>query len=201
MASDATLPPKRAGTRAYHQLRPLDPNPAIPAAPVNADAYRLDPAAAAPFHPPEPPHTPPIFSHSQPHLRQPRQSQADKVAAKFAAMEEIMKGSSFDSVGDFLAIMFYNTPRGEANPRGTTHTLAVVQFLRGRTTIKMSDVLPLIYNHRASFPSAKSSDVHEQKEMFATTGVVNQSNHRNSALMKFMLSEFFCLRVDFPFRG
>ncbi|KAJ7807578.1 hypothetical protein B0H13DRAFT_1928946 [Mycena leptocephala] len=41
----------------------------------------------------------------------------------------------------------------------------------------MSHILPLMYHHKASFPHSKCVDVHEQKEMFATSGPVDQSNH------------------------
>ncbi|KAJ7697216.1 hypothetical protein B0H17DRAFT_1197615 [Mycena rosella] len=41
----------------------------------------------------------------------------------------------------------------------------------------MSDILPLIYSHKASYPASRSADVHEQKQMFATAGPVDQSHH------------------------
>ncbi|KAJ7689627.1 hypothetical protein B0H17DRAFT_1180201 [Mycena rosella] len=41
----------------------------------------------------------------------------------------------------------------------------------------MSDILPLICSHKASYPASKSADVHEQKEMFATTGPADQIHH------------------------
>ncbi|KAJ7928678.1 hypothetical protein B0H13DRAFT_1860252 [Mycena leptocephala] len=114
---------------------------------------------------------------AQPRLRRQKQTAEEKTLDKFAAMEEFLKSSPFDTLGDFLAIVFYNKPRNETDPRGTTHANAVAQFLRGRTEIKMSHILPLMCHHKASFPHSKCVDVHEQKEMFATSGPVNQSNH------------------------
>ncbi|KAJ7478914.1 hypothetical protein FB451DRAFT_1338652 [Mycena latifolia] len=116
-------------------------------------------------------------STSGPRLRQHKQSASEKTAAKFAAMEDVLKNSPFETLGDFLSVLFYNTARGEPNPRGTTHTHVVAQFLRGRTNIKMSDILPLMYRHKASFPTSKSVDVNEQKKMFSTSGPGDQINH------------------------
>lgn len=176
MSSEPNQPPKRAGTRSYRNLTPLDPSPAIPAIPADADAYRshplVPPAQPSEVHVPQP-----DFSHTQLRLRQPKQSASEKTADKFEAMEELLKIAPFDNLGDFLAILFHNPIRGKPNPRGTTHTHVVAQFLRGRTTIKMSDILPLMYHHKASFPTSKSVNVHEQNQMFSTSGPVDESNH------------------------
>ncbi|KAJ6601767.1 hypothetical protein DFH09DRAFT_1020041 [Mycena vulgaris] len=99
------------------------------------------------------------------------------MAAKFTAREELLKNSPFETLGDLLAILFYNTPRGEPNPRGKTHSHVVAQFLRGRTNIKMAEILPLMYHHKASFPSAKSIEAEEQDEMFSTSGPADRIHH------------------------
>ncbi|KAF8143043.1 hypothetical protein K438DRAFT_2111093, partial [Mycena galopus ATCC 62051] len=125
--------------------------------------------APAPTHPP--------FPHTQPRLRAPKQTKEEKVFDKFAAMEELLKNSPFDTLGDLLSILFYNRPRGSPDPRGTTHKLTVSHFLRGRTDTKMSDILPLIYQHKASYPTAQSVNVHEQKQMFSTVGSPETIHH------------------------
>ncbi|KAJ7799790.1 hypothetical protein B0H13DRAFT_1673295, partial [Mycena leptocephala] len=176
MSSDPNQALARTGSRSYRRYTPLDANPAIPTIPVNADAYRLDPSVHS-SAPTQPSSTLPDFPHTQPRLRRQKQTAEEKTLDKFAAMEEFLKSSPFDTLGDFLAILFYNKPRNETDPRGMTHANAVAQFLRGRTEIKMSHILPLMYHHKASFPHSKCVDVHEQKEMFATSGPVNQSNH------------------------
>ncbi|KAJ7743227.1 hypothetical protein DFH07DRAFT_869910 [Mycena maculata] len=110
-------------------------------------------------------------------LRAPIQSTAEKESDKFDTMEGFLKTLPFDTLGEFLATLFYNPSRSEPDPRGTTHSLVVAQFLRGRTNIKMSHILPLMYHHKSSYPSSKCARSHEQKEMFATTGPVDQSHH------------------------
>jgi hypothetical protein len=55
-------------------------------------------------------------------------------------MEEIIGDSGFDTIGEFLRILFYNPIRGKDDPRGTAHGLAVAQFLQGKTNVKMSEI-------------------------------------------------------------
>ncbi|KAJ6584402.1 hypothetical protein B0H19DRAFT_896078, partial [Mycena capillaripes] len=116
-------------------------------------------------------------SHQQPRLRKPKLTAEQKRRSKFRAMEKLLKAYPFKSLGEFLEILFYNPTRSEPDPRGTKHSRVVARFLRGRTDIRMSDILPLIYNHKASYPANKSVDAHEQKDMFATSGPVDQSHH------------------------
>ncbi|KAK6992363.1 hypothetical protein R3P38DRAFT_2740578, partial [Favolaschia claudopus] len=84
-------------------------------------------------------------------------------------MEELLKEWPFDTVGDFLQILFYNPTRSEPDLRGTTHASAVSQFLRGRTSVRMCDILPLMYYHRASYPSSQAVNSHEQDLRFSTS--------------------------------
>jgi hypothetical protein len=58
-------------------------------------------------------------------------------------MEEILGDSGFDSIGEFLQILFYNPTRGagKEDPRGVAHGLAVARFFQGKTKIKMSLLL------------------------------------------------------------
>ncbi|KAJ7762259.1 hypothetical protein B0H16DRAFT_1884208 [Mycena metata] len=175
MSHGNNQPHKNPGTRAYKRISTaLNANPLIPPPPADANAYRLDPTA-----PPLPPiaYTAPDFSHTQPRMRSEKQTAEEKSLDKFAAVEDLLKTWPFESIGDFLAILFYNKPRGDIDPRGTTHAHAVARFLRGRDTIKMSDILPLLYHHKASYPTKKCADSHEKKCMFSTSGPENHSNH------------------------
>ncbi|KAJ7023352.1 hypothetical protein C8F04DRAFT_1048051 [Mycena alexandri] len=174
--SHGTNPPnKNPGTRTYRRIQTtLDANPIIPQPPASADAYRLDPTAPLP---PAIVYTAPDFPHTQPRMRSEKQTTEEKTRQKFTAIEELLKNWPFETIGDFLSILFYNKPRGDIDPRGTTHAHAVAQFLRGRSSIKMSDILPLLYNHKASFPTKKCADSHEKKYMFSTSGPENQSSH------------------------
>ncbi|KAF8952164.1 hypothetical protein BDZ97DRAFT_1909450 [Flammula alnicola] len=79
----------------------------------------------------------------------PTASDAQKLAYKFERMEVLLKDSGFDSVGEFLKILFYNPSRisGESDPQGSFHAKAVSQFLQGQNKIKM---------HKHSAPSPAS---------------------------------------------
>ncbi|KAJ7687510.1 hypothetical protein B0H17DRAFT_1300716 [Mycena rosella] len=113
----------------------------------------------------------------QPRLRKAKLTAEQKLHKKFRAMEKLLKEYPFRNLGEFLAILFHNPIRGEPDPRGTKHSRVVARFLRGRTNIKMTEILPLIYSHKASYPASRSADVHEQKEMFATTRPADQIHH------------------------
>ena len=53
-------------------------------------------------------------SPSQPRLIHARQSETQKLEEKFKRMEEFLGNSGFDSIGEFLQILFYNPTRGSA---------------------------------------------------------------------------------------
>jgi hypothetical protein len=62
-------------------------------------------------------------SSSQLRMIQSPQDDTQKLASKFRRMEELLKDSGFDSVGELLKVLFYNPSRtsGESDPRGTFH--------------------------------------------------------------------------------
>ena len=95
---------------------------------------------------------------SQPRMIQSPQNDTEKLASKFRRMEELLKDSGFDSVGEMLEILFYNPSRtsGESDPRGTYHAKAVSRFLQGLNKVKMSDIITLIYKHKHGAPSPGS---------------------------------------------
>jgi hypothetical protein len=115
-------------------------------------------------------------------LRQPRlpadQRAAAKEIEKFSAMDNFLKNlEPFESLGDFLAILFHNRVHGETDPRGLSHAKVVARFLRGHSDIRMAHIFPLIYKHRNSFPSINSSQSHEQDSMFLTDGPLGEIRH------------------------
>lgn len=71
------------------------------------------------------------------------QDDTEKQASKFRRMEEPLKDSGFDSVGELLKILFYNPSRisGESDPRGAYHVKAILRFLQGRNKVKISDII------------------------------------------------------------
>jgi hypothetical protein len=108
-------------------------------------------------------------SSSQPRLRQSPQSDSQKLALKFEKMDALLRDSGFDSVGEFLEILFYNPIRitGKSDPRGSFHAKAVSRFLQGRNNIKMSDIVSLIYGHKHSAPSPGSPQYSERHSSFS----------------------------------
>ncbi|KAJ6584264.1 hypothetical protein B0H10DRAFT_1889863 [Mycena sp. CBHHK59/15] len=114
------------------------------------------------------------FPHTQSRLRQPKQSAAQKMAEKFELMEDLLQKMPFQSLGEFFEILFHNRPHGEPDARGTTHGVMVGRFLHGVDKKRMSDILPLIYHHRNSYPSINSASSDEQDRMFSTTGAMDE---------------------------
>ncbi|KAK6992358.1 hypothetical protein R3P38DRAFT_3331169 [Favolaschia claudopus] len=92
-------------------------------------------------------------------------------------MDSYLKEYPFDSVGDFLSILFYDPVRGEPDPRGFAHANAVARFLRGLADVKMSHILPLIYRHRCSYPSRNSARLSERQSMFSTAEAAAAIHH------------------------
>ncbi|KAJ7794956.1 hypothetical protein B0H14DRAFT_2621422 [Mycena olivaceomarginata] len=108
------------------------------------------------------------FFSPQQRLRQPRRSAEQITSEKFEFVDKLLGGlGPFESLGEFLAFVFFNRVHGETDPRGESHAIAVAKFLRGSTTIRMSHILPLIYKHRNSFPSINSLHSAEQNDMFS----------------------------------
>ncbi|KAJ6528948.1 hypothetical protein B0H19DRAFT_902946, partial [Mycena capillaripes] len=117
---------------------------------------------------------------TQPRLRQQKRSPEEKLHDKFAALEKLLKSDLFDefeTIGDFLQILFHNPTRTEHDPRGDTHILSVAQFLRGRTHITMFHILPLMYHHKASYPKTTTENSHEKDLMFSTAGPPDEIHH------------------------
>jgi len=92
-----------------------------------------------------------------------------KLEAKLKWMEEIIGDSGFDTIGKFLQILFYNPIHisGKDDPCGTTHGLAVAQFLHGKTKVKMSKIIDLIYSHKHSAPLSRLTHYHEHHAPFS----------------------------------
>ena len=138
-----------------------------------------------------------VGSSSQPRLIQARQNEKGKLDGKFKWVEEFLGNSGFESIGDFLKILFYNPTcvDGQDNPRGVTG-LAVAQFLQGKTKAKMSEMIGLIYSHKHSAPLPRISPAavnHAHPSLFtwATNLVGNHVHLGNSALLDFVRSKSF----------
>ncbi|KAJ7183909.1 hypothetical protein C8R46DRAFT_1159212 [Mycena filopes] len=116
----------------------------------------------------------------QPRLRKPMLTPEERAAAdlaeKLEAMESFLSNlAPFSSLGDFLSILFFNRQRSSRG--GTTHAKAVSRFLSGRSEIRMSHILPLIYKHRSSVLSISSARSNERDQMFCTSGRLEDIQH------------------------
>ena len=100
----------------------------------------------------------PYGSSSQPQLIQAPQDEAQKLALEFDQMEQLLKDSGFDSVSEFLKILFYNLSHvsGQPDPRGIFHASSVAWFLQGWNKVKMLEIITLVYKHKHSAPSPDS---------------------------------------------
>jgi len=122
-------------------------------------------------------------SSSQPRLIHARQSEIQKLEERFKRMEEFLGNLGFDSIGEFLQILFYNPTRAAGkDPRGVAHGLAIARFLQGKTTIKMSDIIILIYSHKHSAPSSRSTQYHERHAPFSPSISAADIKHARPSL-------------------
>ncbi|PPQ73043.1 hypothetical protein CVT26_014661 [Gymnopilus dilepis] len=121
---------------------------------------------------------------TQPRLIAGRRTDKEKMEEKFRRMEDILEDSGFDSLGEFLQVLFYNHNRsaGKKDPRGCTHSLAVARFLEGKTKVKMSDIINLIYSHKHSAPSPQSTHYHERHAPFSPSVSPADISHARPSL-------------------
>lgn len=94
---------------------------------------------------------------SQPKLRKTRHSVYEKVDAVLTAMK------IFDSLGEFLSVLFYCHPKRteKADLRTARHVSVVSAFLQDTSAIHMGHIIDLIYSHCQSQP--KQSSRHASK--------------------------------------
>ncbi|KAJ7816153.1 hypothetical protein B0H14DRAFT_2215451, partial [Mycena olivaceomarginata] len=64
----------------------------------------------------------------------------------------------FDSLGEFLSVLFDPRIRGEKDCRSKRHRQAVSAFLQGRSKITLAHIMPLILNHHKSRPKKNDAD-------------------------------------------
>ncbi|KAJ7210271.1 hypothetical protein B0H12DRAFT_1242758 [Mycena haematopus] len=132
-SNPAAIP--RKPIRSYTRKPRLDPNPTIPAPPAQQAQHRPEPST---WTPPIPTFTPqdPDFSHQQPRLRAPRRTDEEKLADKFTAIDLFLLNSPFDSVGDFLSILFYqSSPWKTGSSWLYTHRDLYNSLVRARTRV------------------------------------------------------------------
>ena len=84
-------------------------------------------------------------------------------------MEQLLKDSGFDSVSEFLKILFYNLSciSGQPDPRGIFHARSVARFLQGWNKVKMSEIITLVYKHKHSAPLPDSPHASEHHAPFS----------------------------------
>ncbi|KAK7455871.1 hypothetical protein VKT23_010908 [Stygiomarasmius scandens] len=128
-------------------VQPLDP-------PSNASSISTFPSAP----------TTSSFLHSQPRLRAPAKSTKDKFTEYFGQIEELLQNWDFESLGDFLQVLFYHHKRGNRqDPCGRSHAQMVSRFLQGGNHLKVSDFIQLLYEHPSSSPRYRSEQQQERE--------------------------------------
>ncbi|KAK6984693.1 hypothetical protein R3P38DRAFT_2571576 [Favolaschia claudopus] len=108
------------------------------------DSIRSPEVSSAP-----PIQSPPLLPVPKPSLRAPKRS-------KFRKVDDVRRSYGFRNLGEFLATIFFRRVKGEPDPRTKAHRQAVAAFLQGRTTVKMADIIELLYNHHKSRPRRNS---------------------------------------------
>ncbi|KAJ6478884.1 hypothetical protein C8R45DRAFT_1076622 [Mycena sanguinolenta] len=90
-------------------------------------------------------------SSSQIPLRAPKRSQWEKI-------DDILHTYGFSNLGEFLQVLFRPRVRGHKDPRTPRHRHVVAAFLQGRTSVKITDIIDLLYNHNKSRPKKTHPD-------------------------------------------
>ncbi|KAJ7863426.1 hypothetical protein B0H14DRAFT_2574825, partial [Mycena olivaceomarginata] len=75
-------------------------------------------------------------------------------------MDHVLTTYGFDSLGEFLSVLFHPRKRGEKDLRTRSHRHTVAAFLKGQSNITMADIIPLIFNHPHSHPKKRDADQH-----------------------------------------
>ncbi|KAJ7737529.1 hypothetical protein B0H16DRAFT_1762389, partial [Mycena metata] len=82
-----------------------------------------------------------------------------KRRSKFEKVDDVLATYGFKSVGEFLTTLFYHHRRADGlDPRTPRHKAAVTSFLQGTSAFKMSDIIPLLYDHPQSRPKKKHAN-------------------------------------------
>ncbi|KAJ6595091.1 hypothetical protein DFH09DRAFT_1412993, partial [Mycena vulgaris] len=74
-------------------------------------------------------------------------------------VDHVLTTYGFDSLGEFLSVLFHPRKRGEKDRRTKSHRQTVAAFLKGQSKITMAHIIPLIYNHHRSRPK-RDTDQH-----------------------------------------
>jgi hypothetical protein len=73
-------------------------------------------------------------------------------------MDHALTTYGFDTLGEFLSVLFHPRKRGEKDPRTSSHRHTVAAFLKGQSKITMAGIIPLIFNHHHSRPKKRDTD-------------------------------------------
>ncbi|KAF7334057.1 hypothetical protein MVEN_02311300 [Mycena venus] len=93
----------------------------------------------------------PSSASTQTSLRAPKRTCWQKV-------DHVLTTYGFESLGEFLSVLFHPRKRGERDLRTKSHRQTVAAFLKGQSKITMAHIISLIFNHHHSRPKKKDTD-------------------------------------------
>ncbi|KAJ6571072.1 hypothetical protein B0H19DRAFT_1064186 [Mycena capillaripes] len=73
-------------------------------------------------------------------------------------IDDVLTIYGFDSLGEFLSVLFHPRKRGEKDLRTKSHRQTVAAFLKGQSKLTMAHIIPLIFNHHHSRPKKRDVD-------------------------------------------
>jgi hypothetical protein len=73
-------------------------------------------------------------------------------------MDHVLSTYGFDSLGEFLSVLFHPRKRGEKDLRTRSCRHTVDAFLKGQSNITMADIIPLIFIYHHSHPKRRDAD-------------------------------------------
>lgn len=114
---------------------------------------------------------------SQPRLRSIQRSEWEKADIILGTISK-----DFNSLGNFLKTLFHNRTRGSIDPRSPRHQSMVTAFLEGESSVKMGDIIDLIYHHHQSQPRLHSKHAEERELAFSPISSPSTIKHARPSL-------------------
>jgi hypothetical protein len=105
-----------------------------------------------------------VFLCTQTRIRSVKRSQWQKADEILSLIQD-----DFLSLGEFLATVFYNRPRGAKDPRTPRHRSMVSALLKGESKVRTVDIIIQIYSHHDGQPNLSSKSFLEREAAFSPT--------------------------------
>ncbi|KAJ6549750.1 hypothetical protein B0H19DRAFT_883435, partial [Mycena capillaripes] len=95
-------------------------------------------------------------------------------------IDDVLTTYGFESLGEFLSVLFHPRIRGEKDCRTKSHRQTVAAFLKRQSKYTMAHIIPLIFNHHHSHP--KKRDVDQNTAAFSPSKPLSEIRYAHPCL-------------------